>query len=81
MISVRLISREEWEAELRHYGCKPLPGKTKLNTAEWWRMPWQDYPFTVPVDEEGRMRPEDLQNRISLIAESAPDGTTFPYEE
>jgi hypothetical protein len=80
LIAVRLIPREEWEAELRHYGCRPLQGKTKLNTAEWWRMPWQDYPFTVPVQPGGMMRPEDLQDRIVLIAQSAPEGTTFPYD-
>jgi hypothetical protein len=80
LIAVRLIPRQEWEAELRFYGCKPLEDKTKLNTAEWWRMPWQDYPFTVPVDAQGRMRPDDLQNRIYLIASTAPEGTKFPYD-
>lgn len=49
-----LKSREEWEKALRDYGCKPLEGKGALNTAEWWRMAWGGYPFTVPVDEEGR---------------------------
>lgn len=79
MISHRFLSREEWEAELRFYGCKPLQGLGRLNTAEWWRMPWQSYPFTVPVEDDGRMLQSDLDGLVILIATTAPDGTTFPY--
>jgi len=51
MIANRLLSRSEWEAKLRRWGCAPLDGAGPLNTAEWWRGP--KYPFTVPVDDEG----------------------------
>lgn len=79
LIAARLLAREAWEPELRFYGCTPLAGKGKLNTAEWWRMPWQDYPFTVPVEEDGRMLEDDLQRLVVTIVNSAPPGTEFPH--
>jgi hypothetical protein len=46
------LSRKEWEAKLRRWGCKPLEGKGELNTAEWWI--GKLGPFTVPVNDDGR---------------------------
>lgn len=80
MISVRYVDRDVWEEELRFYGCRPLEGKGKLNTAEWWRMPWQSYPFTVPCEADGRMPQSDLDTLIITIVSSAPEGTEFPYD-
>lgn len=81
MSAVRLIPREEWEEELRFYGCKPAPASVQLTTpVEWWQMPWETVAFMVPLDGEGRMWPKDLQNRVSLIVASAPKGTKFPYQ-
>lgn len=51
---LRFLSRAEWEAKLRSCGCEPLPGKGKLNTAEWWIRPG-GIPFVVPIeDDSGR---------------------------
>jgi hypothetical protein len=36
---------------LRGAGFRPLEGKTKLNTAEWWI--GDRGPFTVPVEKDG----------------------------
>jgi hypothetical protein len=72
LIAVRRVSREEWEAELRHYGCSPAQGLTKLNSAEWWRYPWGGYPFTVPAAEDGYVLKQDLDDIIGdllLLAE------------
>lgn len=80
MIALRFLPREEWEAELRFYGCKPLEGQVALNTAEFWRTPWQSYPFTVPVEDDGRMLEADLMELVLTITAGAPPGTTFPYE-
>jgi len=77
LIASRRLPREEWEAVLRSYGCRPLDGKGKLNSAEFWRMPWQHYPFTVPV-EDGFLAQADLQYLIALISSSAPEDWTFP---
>lgn len=52
MIREPYLSRKEWEAKLRRWGCSPLEGKGKLNTAEWWRS--DKGLFTVPVDADGR---------------------------
>ena len=73
MSPVRFVPREEWEAELRYYGCEPLAGKGKLNTAEWWRMPFQAYPFTVPCEADGRMPQSALEDRVLKILAAAPD--------
>lgn len=80
MIAGRLLARDEWETELRFYGCVPLAGKGTLNTAEWWRMPWQEYPFTVPVEPDGGMMQDDLQRLVVTIVNSAPPDTEFPFE-
>lgn len=39
-------------------------------------MPWQGYPFTVPV-EGGSISQTDLDYLVALIAESAPEGWSF----
>ena len=49
MIRGRFLSRVEWEAKLRRWGCAPLDGKGPLNTAEWWLGPTK-HPFTVPIE-------------------------------
>src|SRR3954471_3334874 len=51
LIAARMLPRAEWEAELRYYGCDPLEGKGSLNTAELWQMPWERWPFTVPLED------------------------------
>jgi len=80
LISLRFLPREEWEAELRFYGCRPLAGKGALNTAEFWQTPWHTYPFTVPVEDDGRMLDDDLRELVLRITASAPPDTTFPYD-
>jgi hypothetical protein len=78
VISARSLPREEWEHELRYYGCYPQPGLTKLNTAEWWRLPWKGYgPFTVPVEDD-RLLQSDLDRLIMMILEAAPEDWTPP---
>jgi len=72
------LSRDEWEASLRGYGCKPLEDKGPLNTAEWWQMPWGGYPFTVPADGNGRCEKWALNRLIFDIIKSAPSGWEFP---
>lgn len=80
MISVRLLARAEWEAELRYYGCNPLEGKGPLNTVELWQMPWQRWPFTVAVDDNGYITLGEMDRLQILIVGSAPPGTKFPYD-
>ena len=50
MIANRLLTRDEWEAKLRQWHCRPMKGKGPLNTAEWWVGP--KGPFTVPIEGE-----------------------------
>jgi len=45
----RFLSRSQWEAKLRRWGCRPMEGKGRLNTAEWW-IGASGAPFTVPVE-------------------------------
>ena len=78
MNALSFLTREEWEAALRDYGCKPLEGKGRLNTAEWWQMPWGGYLFTVPVDDEGRCERWALNRLIADIIRLAPPGSEFP---
>jgi hypothetical protein len=52
-VILKFLPRAAWEAKLRRWGCEPLPGKGKLNTAEWWKSPVTGYPFTVPIEENG----------------------------
>jgi hypothetical protein len=63
---VRFLNRTEWEAKLRHYGCKPLEGKGRLNTAEWWQTPWGSAPFTVPIESDGRCDEWAIQRVVSF---------------
>ena len=58
-------------------GCEPLLGLTPLNTAEFWRFPWGGYPFTVPVEDDGRMTEQNLHRTMAMIAKAAPEGWTF----
>ena len=77
MIAVRVLHREEWEADLRSYDCKPLEGLTKLNTAEWWQYPW-GHPFTVPCDETGLCEYWAYNQLIADMARCAPPDWVFP---
>jgi hypothetical protein len=52
MIALRFLPREEWEAQLSYYKCRPMRGTMPLNTAEWWVSSWGFF-FTVPVEEDG----------------------------
>lgn len=49
----KFLSRQQWEAKLRRWGCTRLEGAGELNTAEFWRGPNGGYPFTVPVEDDG----------------------------
>jgi hypothetical protein len=81
MIAVRFLHRPEWEAKLRRYGCKPLPGKTPLNTAEWWQMPWgRQPPFTVPIEADGRCDEAAIQRIILDMVRCAPQDWEFPSD-
>lgn len=46
------LLRYQWERKLRSWGCEPLQGLGRLNTAEWWKGPRGV--FTVPVEENDR---------------------------
>ena len=77
MSPLRLISIDEAKARLRSYGCKPLAGKGRLNTAEWWQWPWGGAPFLLPFD--GDVVDEwALQRLIADMAKLAPAGWAFP---
>ena len=80
MIAVRFLHRDEWEIRLRDYGCEPLEGKGRLNTAEWWRMPWGT-PFTVPIEEDGRCDEWAIHKLILDIVKDAPAGWEFPMPQ
>ena len=45
------LLRYQWERKLRSWGCEPLQGLGRLNTAEWWKGPRGV--FTVPVEDNG----------------------------
>jgi|tagenome__1003787_1003787.scaffolds.fasta_scaffold20862063_3 hypothetical protein len=75
-----MLPRAEWEAELRYYGCDPLEGKGSLNTAELWQMPWERWPFTVPLEDNSMMHMATMDRLRLLIVGSAPKGTQFPYD-
>ncbi len=77
MIAVRLYPREEWEAQLRALGCRPLEGKGHLNTAEWWIAEMGgDRPgflFTVPVEgPDDRVGERELGIVIAQIKKARP---------
>jgi hypothetical protein len=75
---VRFLSRSEWEAKLRSYGCRPLEDKGQLNSAEWWLTPWGSYPFTVPTESDGRCDQWAFQRLIAHIVSCAPEDWKFP---
>ena len=81
MSNVAFLSRPEWEASLKAFGCKPLEGKGKLNTAEWRQLPWGGYPFTVPIEADGRCAKRALNLLLQSIINQAPPGFEFPPEE
>jgi hypothetical protein len=80
LICARLLTRAEWEEELRYYGCNPLEGKGRLNTAELWQMPWERWPFTVALEADDHMHMSTMDELRMLIVSSAPKGTKFPYD-
>ena len=65
---------------MRYYGCRPLEGKGSLNTAELWQMPWQGWPFTVAIEESGKITMGEMDRLLMLIVSTAPEGTKFPYD-
>jgi hypothetical protein len=77
MIAVRFLNREEWEAKLRSYGCQPLPGTGRLNTAEWWQAPWK-HPFTIPIEADGRCDEWAIARVILDLVRCAPADWKFP---
>jgi hypothetical protein len=81
MSDVAFLSRPEWEATLKAFGCKPLEGKGRLNTAEWWQLPWGGYPFVVPIEVDGRCAKRALNLLLQSIVSKAPTGFEFPPEE
>jgi hypothetical protein len=95
MSAVAFLSRPEWEASLKAFGCKPLEGKGGLNTAEWWQLPWDSYPFTVPIEADtvpieadtvpieadGRCAKRALNLLLQSIISQAPPGFEFPPED
>lgn len=78
MIANRLLTRKEWEAKLRRYGCEPLPGKGPLNTAEWWHRPGNP-PFTVPIeDDEGQCEFWAIQRLVDDFGRPPPSNPFKP---
>jgi hypothetical protein len=74
MIAPRLMARSEWEARLRQQGCKPLGDTSSdppLKTGEWW-VTEHDFLFAVPSDGEGRLRPDDWQQMLVVLARLKP---------
>lgn len=77
MIAVRLYPREEWEAQLRALGCRPLEGKGHLNTAEWWVAEMgggqPGFVFTVPVEgPDDRVGERELGIVIAQVKKARP---------
>jgi hypothetical protein len=68
---LRFLSRAQWEAKLRALGAEPLPGKTKLNTAEWWRVPAQP-PFTLASETNGDLDFWAFQRLCQLLGAETP---------
>jgi hypothetical protein len=79
-MAVRFLHRGEWERRLRRYGCHRLEGKGKLNTAEWWQMPWGT-PFTVSIEDDGRCDEWAIQRVILDMVKCAPPGWEFPSDD
>jgi hypothetical protein len=73
MTAVRLISRADAIAKLRSYGCKPVAGKGRLNTADWWQWPWAGVPFTLPFEADV-VDQWALQKLLADMAERLRDG-------
>ena len=64
MIREPFLLRYQWEAKLRRWGCQPLAGLTKLNTAEWWKGPRGL--FTVAVEDDGTCEFWSIQKIAAL---------------
>jgi hypothetical protein len=79
-LAVRIIPRSEAIAKLTSYGCKPLHGKGRLNTAEWWRWPWGGTPFLLPFEGE-TVDAWALQKLVADMAALAPPGWKFPDDD
>ncbi len=75
MSAVRLLARAEWTARLHRVHCEPLAGKTRLNTAEWWKSRW-GFVFMVPIEND-LISENDLQAVIADVVASAPPGYSF----
>jgi hypothetical protein len=43
-------------------------------------MPWERWPFTVPLEADDKMHMATMDYLRELIAGTAPDGTKFPYD-
>lgn len=78
MNAVRRISIEEARKKLRSYGCTPLEGKGRLNTAEWWRWPWGGAPFILAVEDDEWVDLWAYQQLIADLAKLAPSDWVFP---
>lgn len=77
MSAQRLIPIKTVEDTLRSYHCKPLKGKTTLNTANWWQWPWGGAPFILP-NEDGYIDEWAYRRIIADMAMLAPSGWEFP---
>lgn len=72
MISVRILSRTQWEAQLRGLKCKPHEGPIELKSAEVWETEHGRI-FTVPMDNgEGILRMDDLAEVLIQVARLKP---------
>jgi hypothetical protein len=75
MAALRLIPREEWAPRLtQQHHCERAPVapfRSGLKSGEWW-VTENDRLFPVPCDSEGRLRSEDWQEVLVLIAKLKP---------
>lgn len=73
MVALRLLNREAWERILLSQGCRREPAglSPELETGEWW-LTTHEFLFSVPCDERGLLRSDDLQRVIVEIAKLKP---------
>ena len=72
MVSVRVLAREEWEAQLHALNCKRHDGPIKLKSAEVWENEHGRI-FTVPMDNaQGRLRLDDLAEVVIEVRRLKP---------
>jgi hypothetical protein len=68
MIAVHLVTRAQWETQLRALKCKPFVGTNPLKTVEIWETE-DGLLFLVPIDNpEGKLRSDDLNTVKAQIA-------------